>query len=60
MEYKRQQMNALYVIHKYFEIKEGKKPATPITVFFGAKQRRIYYRKGYHSPDSLLTADHQQ
>ena len=34
-EYKRQQMNALYVIHKYFEIKEGKKPATPITVFFG-------------------------
>ena len=31
-EYKRQQMNALYVIHKYFEIKAGKKPARPITV----------------------------
>ena len=30
-EYKRQQMNALYVIHKYFEIKAGKKPARPIT-----------------------------
>ena len=36
-EYKRQQMNALYVIHKYFEIKAGKKPARPITVIFGAK-----------------------
>ena len=41
-EYKRQQMNALYVIHKYFEIKEGKKPATPITVFFGAKAAPAY------------------
>ena len=36
-EYKRQQMNALYVIHKYFEIKAGKKPTRPITVIFGAK-----------------------
>ena len=36
-EYKRQQMNALYVIHKYKEIKAGKKPSTPITVIFGAK-----------------------
>ena len=35
-EYKRQQLNALYVIHKYLEIKAGKKPTTPITVFFGA------------------------
>ena len=35
-------MNALYVIHKYFEIKEGKKPATPITVFFGAKAAPAY------------------
>ena len=41
-EYKRQQMNALYVIHKYFEIKAGKKPATPITVFFGAKAAPAY------------------
>ena len=41
-EYKRQQMNALYVIHKYFEIKEGNKPATPITVFFGAKAAPAY------------------
>ena len=41
-EYKRQQMNALYVIHKYFEIKAGKKPTTPITVFFGAKAATAY------------------
>ena len=41
-EYKRQQMNALYVIHKYFEIKAGKKPARPITVLFGAKAAPAY------------------
>lgn len=41
-EYKRQQMNALYVIHKYFEIKAGKKPVRPITVFFGAKAAPAY------------------
>ena len=41
-EYKRQQMNALYVINKYFEIKEGKKPTTPITVIFGAKAAPAY------------------
>ncbi len=41
-EYKRQQMNALYVIHKYLEIKEGKKPSTPITVIFGAKAAPAY------------------
>ena len=41
-EYKRQQMNALYVIHKYFEIKAGKKPACPITVIFGAKAAPAY------------------
>ena len=39
-EYKRQQMNALYVIHKYLEIKAGKKPSTPITVVFCAKADR--------------------
>ncbi len=41
-EYKRQQMNALYVIHKYFEIKAGKKPGHPITVIFGAKAAPAY------------------
>ena len=41
-EYKRQQMNALYVIHKYKEIKAGKKPSTPITVIFGAKAVPAY------------------
>ena len=41
-EYKRQQMNALYVIHKYLEIKAGKKPGTPITVIFGAKAAPAY------------------
>ena len=41
-EYKRQQMNALYVIQKYFEIKEGKKPVRPITVIFGAKAAPAY------------------
>ena len=41
-EYKRQQMNALYVIHKYFEIKAGKKPPRPITVIFGAKAAPAY------------------
>lgn len=41
-EYKRQQLNILYVIDKYFEIKEGKLPAKPITVFFGAKAAPAY------------------
>lgn len=41
-EYKRQQLNALYVIHKYLEIKGGKKPQTPITVIFGAKAAPAY------------------
>lgn len=41
-EYKRQQMNALSVIHKYFEIKSGKKPERPITVLFGAKAAPAY------------------
>ena len=41
-EYKRQQLNVLYIIHKYFEIKAGKKPATPITLFFGAKAAPAY------------------
>ncbi len=41
-EYKRQQMNALYVIHKYLEIKRGHRPSTPITVIFGAKAAPAY------------------
>ena len=41
-EYKRQQMNALYVIHKYLEIKSGELPDTPITVIFGAKAAPAY------------------
>ncbi|MCB7317434.1 glycogen/starch/alpha-glucan phosphorylase [Lacrimispora sp. 210928-DFI.3.58] len=41
-EYKRQQMNALYLIHKYLEIKKGKKPITPITAIFGAKAAPAY------------------
>lgn len=41
-EYKRQQMNALYVISKYLEIKSGKLPKQPITVIFGAKAAPAY------------------
>lgn len=41
-EYKRQQMNALYIIHKYLEIKRGKKPDRPITCIFGAKAAPAY------------------
>ena len=41
-EYKRQQLNVLYVIHKYLEIKTGKLPTTPITVIFGAKAAPAY------------------
>ncbi len=41
-EYKRQQMNALYIIHKYLEIKSGKKPVRPICFLFGAKAAPAY------------------
>ncbi len=41
-EYKRQQMNALYIIHKYLEIKKGKKPVRPISFIFGAKAAPAY------------------
>ena len=41
-EYKRQQMNALYIIHKYLEIKAGKIPARPMTFIFGAKAAPAY------------------
>ena len=42
-EYKRQQLNALYVIHKYLEIKAGKKPSTPITVILDVYKRQPLY-----------------
>ncbi len=41
-EYKRQQMNALYIIHKYLEIKRGKKPVRPVAYIFGAKAAPAY------------------
>lgn len=41
-EYKHQQMNALYIIHKYLEIKKGKKPSVPVTYIFGAKAAPAY------------------
>lgn len=41
-EYKRQQLNALYLIHKYLEIKKGHNPTTPITAIFGAKAAPAY------------------
>ncbi len=41
-EYKRQQMNALYIIYKYLDIKKGNLPKTPITMIFGAKASPAY------------------
>ena len=41
-EYKRQQMNLLWAIHKYLEIKNGKLPKTPVTLIFGAKAAPAY------------------
>ena len=41
-EYKRQQMNALYIIHKYLEIKRGIVPKRPINFIFGAKAAPAY------------------
>ena len=41
-EYKRQQMNALYIIHQYLEIKAGRLPQRPVTVLFGAKAAPAY------------------
>ena len=41
-EYKRQQMNVLYIIHKYLDIKNGNIPETPITMIFGAKAAPAY------------------
>ena len=41
-EYKRQQLNALYIIHKYLKIKRGVIPEKPVTVIFGAKAAPAY------------------
>ena len=41
-EYKRQQMNVLYIIHKYLEIKKGIYPSHPVTFIFGAKAAPAY------------------
>ncbi len=41
-EYKRQQLGCLYAIHKYLEIKDGRKPEFPVTVIFGAKAAPAY------------------
>ena len=41
-EYKRQQMNALYAIWKYKEIKKGNLPKRPLTMIFGAKAAPAY------------------
>ena len=41
-EYKRQQMNALYVIYKYLDIKNGNIPAKPLTIIFGGKAAPAY------------------
>ena len=41
-EYKRQQMNVLYIIYKYLDIKAGNKPKRPITMIFGAKAAPAY------------------
>ena len=43
-EYKRQQMNVLYVIYKYLQIKAGNIPTRPITVVFGGKAAPAYYQ----------------
>ncbi len=41
-EYKRQQLNAIYAIHKYLSIKAGERPERPITMIFGAKAAPAY------------------
>lgn len=46
-EYKRQQMNVLYVIYKYLQIKAGNVPTRPITVVFGGKAAPAYYQAKY-------------
>ena len=55
-EYKRQQMNALYIIWKYRQIKAGHRPTRPITLLFGAKAAPAYtHRQGHHPPHPVPT-----
>ncbi|MFR6319079.1 MAG: glycogen/starch/alpha-glucan phosphorylase [Streptococcus salivarius] len=54
-EYKRQQMNALYVIHKYLEIKKGNLPKRKITIIFGGKAAPAYVYYTRHHPLDLVT-----
>ena len=54
-EYKRQQMNALYAIYKYLDIKAGNKPKRPITMIFGKSSACLCYSKGYYSSDFMFT-----
>ena len=56
-EYKRQQMNALYAIYKYKEIKKGNLPKRPITMIFRRKGCScLYYCKGHYSLNSVSAA----
>ena len=58
-EYKRQQMNALYAIYKYLDIKAGNKPKRPITMIFRSKSSAsLCDCKGYYSFDSVSAGAH--
>ena len=60
-EYKRQQLNALYVIHKYLEIKAGKKANNSNNSIFRSKSSSgIYHCTGYYTPYSLLAGTNKQ
>ncbi len=56
-EYKRQQMNALYLIHKYLEIKRGRKPTTCNRHLRGQGRACLHHCQGHHSYDPLPPAD---
>lgn len=60
-EYKRQQLNALYIIDRYLKIKAGEKAAAPGNLYLWCKGSScIRYRKGYYPPAPLLTGAYQQ
>ena len=58
-EYKRQHMNALYVIYKYLQIKKGSVPTTPITIIFGASSTCLYNSKRYNTFNFMLTTTYR-
>lgn len=59
-EYKRQQMNALYIIRKYLDIKAGRLPQRPVSVLFGAKAAPAYgHGQAHHPSDPLPPAAHR-